>query len=106
VTAIAGRRRRSTLVASIAAAVAVVLVITLTIVGALALYNSTDGADASSERAELIFPSTPVGALAAVDSSSRSAAWPWTASVSSSGPRPPRGAPTSPARRRRRRRRS
>ena len=52
-TALAGRRRRSTLVASIAAVVAAVLVVTLTVIGALTLYNSTDGADASSEDAML-----------------------------------------------------
>jgi hypothetical protein len=67
VTALPGRRRRSTIVGAVAAAVAVAVVITLTIVGALALYNSTDGADASAPRDELVFPNTPVGALAAVD---------------------------------------
>ncbi len=66
-TALPGRRRRSTIVASVAAAAAVVVVITLTIVGALTLYNSTDGADASAPRDELVFPNTPVGAIAAVD---------------------------------------
>jgi hypothetical protein len=67
VTALAGRRRRSTIVASIAAVAAVALVVTLTTVGALTLYHSTGGADASSPRAELVFPSTPVGAIAALD---------------------------------------
>jgi hypothetical protein len=67
VTALAGRRRRSTLVASIAAVVAAALVVTLTVIGALTLYNSTDGADASSGRRELVFPRTPVGAIAALD---------------------------------------
>ena len=66
-TALPGRRRRSTIVAAIAAAAAVAVVITLTIVGALTLYNSTDGADASAPRDELLFPNTPVGALAALD---------------------------------------
>ena len=47
-TALPGRRRRSTLVAAIAAAAAVAVVITLTIIGALTLYNSTEGADASA----------------------------------------------------------
>jgi len=67
VTALPGRRRRSTIVAAIAAAAAVAVVIVLTIVGALTLYNSTDGADASAPRDELLFPNTPVGALAALD---------------------------------------
>jgi hypothetical protein len=67
VTALAGRRRRSTIVASIAAVAAVALVVTLTIVGALTLYHSTDGANASSRRAELVFPHTPVAAIAALD---------------------------------------
>jgi hypothetical protein len=67
VTALAGRRRRSTIVASIAAVAAVALVVTLTTVGALTLYHSTDGADASSRRAELVFPHTPVAAIAALD---------------------------------------
>ncbi len=66
-TALPGRRRRSTLVAAIAAAVAVAVVITLTIVGALTLYNSTDGADASAPRDELVFPNTPIGAIAGLD---------------------------------------
>ena len=66
-TALPGRRRRSTIVAAIAAAAAVVVVITLTIIGALTLYNSTDGADASAPRDELVFPNTPIGAIAAVD---------------------------------------
>jgi hypothetical protein len=67
VTALAGRRRRSTIVASIAAVVAAALVVTLTTIGALSLYNSTDGANASARSAELVFPKTPVGALAALD---------------------------------------
>jgi hypothetical protein len=71
VTALAGRRRRSTIVATIAAVVAAVLVVTLTIIGALTLYNSTDGADASSGRRELVFPQTPVGAIAGLDESGK-----------------------------------
>jgi hypothetical protein len=71
VTALAGRRRRSTLVASIAAALAAVLVVTLTVIGALTLYNSSDGADASAGRHERVFPRTPVGAIAAVDGSGK-----------------------------------
>jgi hypothetical protein len=71
VTALAGRRRRSTLVASIAAVVAAAVVVTLTIIGALTLYNSTDGANASAGRRELVFPPTPVGAIAALDDSGK-----------------------------------
>jgi hypothetical protein len=67
VTALPGRRRRSTIVAAVAAAAAVAIVITLTIVGALTLYNSTDGAEASGGGDELVFPNTPVAAIAAVD---------------------------------------
>ena len=70
-TALAGRRRRSTLVASVAAVVAAVLVVTLTVIGALTLYNSTDGVDASAGRRELVFPRTPVGAIAALDDSGK-----------------------------------
>jgi hypothetical protein len=44
-----------------------VLVVTLTVIGALTLYNSTDGADASAGRREMVFPPTPVGAIAALD---------------------------------------
>lgn len=70
-TALAGRRRRSTIAASIAAVAAVALVVTLTTVGALTLYHSTDGADASSRRTELVFPTTPVAAVAAIDGGGR-----------------------------------
>ena len=70
-TALAGRRRRSTLVASIAAVIAAALVVTLTVIGALTLYNSTDGADASAGGRELVFPHTPVGAIAALDDSGK-----------------------------------
>ncbi len=70
-TALPARRRRTTLIASVAAATAVALVIALTIVGALALYNSTDGADASGPRDELVFPQTPIGAIAALDATGR-----------------------------------
>jgi len=39
----------------------------LTILGAVTLYNSTEGADPSSDEPELTFPDTPTGAIAAVD---------------------------------------
>ncbi len=70
-TALPGRRRRSTLLALIAAVVAAGLVAALTVVGAVTLYNSTDGVDASAGRGELAFPRTPVGAIAALDDSGK-----------------------------------
>lgn len=66
-TALPGRRRRSTILAAAAAVVATVLAIVLTTVGAITIFNSTDGADASEPTDELRFPRTPVGALAVVD---------------------------------------
>lgn len=66
-TALPGRRRRSTLIAAGAAVGAAAAAIGLGTLGAVTLYNSTEGADASSGRPELVFPSTPTGLLAAVD---------------------------------------
>lgn len=66
-TALAARRRRSTLLAAGAAALAVAVAGVLVTVGAVALYNSTEGADAADRRQERTFASTPNGLLAAVD---------------------------------------
>ncbi|MET0143342.1 MAG: hypothetical protein ABW328_00930 [Ilumatobacteraceae bacterium] len=66
-TALPGRRRRSTLIAAGAAVLGVLAAMALGTLGALTLYNSTEGADASSGQPELVFPSTPTALLAAVD---------------------------------------
>ena len=68
-TAIPGRRRRSTRIASAAAAGAIVAAVGLATLGGVTLYHSTEGADAASGVPELVFPATPIGALAAVDES-------------------------------------
>jgi hypothetical protein len=69
VTAVPGRRRRSTIVASVAAGAAVVAAVGLATLGGVTLYHSTEGANAASGVPELVFPSTPTGAIAAVDES-------------------------------------
>jgi hypothetical protein len=69
VTAVPGRRRRSTIIASVAAGAAVVAAAGLATLGGVTLYHSTEGADAASGVPELVFPSTPTGAIAAVDES-------------------------------------
>ena len=66
-TALPGRRRRSTLIAAGAAVAAAVVAIGLGALGAVTLYNSTEGADAASGLPELVFPATPTGLVAAVD---------------------------------------
>ena len=66
-TALPGRRRRSTLVAAGAAVAVSAAAVGLGALGAVTLYNSTEGADASSGRPELVFPATPTGLLAVVD---------------------------------------
>lgn len=66
-TALARRRRRSTLVASGLAVAATVLAGGLTVAGALTLYNSTDGGAVRSVVPEMVFPQTPTALLAAVD---------------------------------------
>ncbi len=68
-TALPGRRRHSTLIAAGAAVLGVLAAIALGTLGAVTLYNSTEGADASSGRPELVFPSTPTALLGAVDDS-------------------------------------
>ena len=66
-TALAGRRRRVTAIVGLGTVAVIGLATALTILGAVTLYNSTEGADPSSDSAELTFPDTPTGALAAVD---------------------------------------
>jgi hypothetical protein len=71
VTALPGRRRRATLVVGIATAAVVLIASALTALGAVTLYNSTEGADPSSDEPDLTFPDTPTGAVAAVDAEGR-----------------------------------
>jgi hypothetical protein len=71
VTALAERRRRSTVVAAGAVVVTVAAAVGLGVVGGLTLYHSTEGADASDDRPELVFPNTPSGLIAAVDEEGR-----------------------------------
>lgn len=66
-TALAGRRRRATLVAGIATVAVLAIAAALTVLGAVTLYNSTEGATASANSDEMTFPDTPTGALAALD---------------------------------------
>jgi hypothetical protein len=71
VTALARRRRRSTIVAVGAVVVATAAAIGIGVVGGLTLYHSTEGADASDDRPERIFPDTPTALIAAVDDDGR-----------------------------------
>ena len=66
-TALAGRRRRATLVVGITTVAVLAVAAALTVLGAVTLYNSTEGADPGGDLPELTFPDTPTGALAAVD---------------------------------------
>jgi hypothetical protein len=66
-TALSERRRRSTVVAAGAVVVTVAAAVVIGIVGGLTLYHSTEGADASDDRPEWVFPNTPTGLVAAVD---------------------------------------
>lgn len=70
-SASAGRRRRSTVIGAVAAAVVTAVAIALVAVGAVALYTSTDGADAADDRPIDTFSSTPNGLLAVVDDAGR-----------------------------------
>jgi hypothetical protein len=67
VTALAGRRRRATVLVGLSTVAVIVIAAALTVLGAVTLYNSTEGADPSSDSSELAFPVTPTGALAALD---------------------------------------
>jgi hypothetical protein len=71
VTALAGRRRRATLVVGIATVAVLAVATALTVLGAVTLYNSTEGADPSTAEPDLTFPDTPTGAIAAVDAQGR-----------------------------------
>ena len=71
-TALPGRRRRSTLVAAGAAVAAVGRWRSRSgILGAVTLYHSTEGADAASDQARVVFPATPTELIAAVDDEGR-----------------------------------
>jgi hypothetical protein len=67
VTALAGRRRRATLVVGVATITVFGIAAALTVLGAVTLYNSTEGASPSTATDELAFPDTPTGAFAALD---------------------------------------
>ncbi|MET0324087.1 MAG: hypothetical protein ABW219_02605 [Ilumatobacteraceae bacterium] len=66
-TALPGRRRRSTFIAAGLAGAGIAAAAALGTLGAVTLYNSTEGAEASSGLPELSFPTTPTALLAAVD---------------------------------------
>jgi hypothetical protein len=70
-TALVERRRSSTVVAAGAIVLTVAAAVGLGVVGGLTLYHSTEGADASDDRPELVFPNTPTGLVAAVDEDGR-----------------------------------
>lgn len=70
-TALAGRRRRATLVVGVMTVAVLVIAGGLTALGAVTLYNSTEGAGPRSDGAELTFPDTPTGAIAAIDDEGR-----------------------------------
>ena len=61
-TALPGRRRRSVLIATVAAIAAVTLAIALGILGAVTLYHSTEGADAASDQSRGGVPGDADGA--------------------------------------------
>jgi hypothetical protein len=67
VTALPGRRRRSTFIAVGIAAAGIAAAAGLGTLGAVTLYNSTEGAQAAADVPELVFPSTATGVIAAVD---------------------------------------
>lgn len=66
-TALPGRRRRATVVVAVTTLVVFAVAAALTVLGAVTLYNSTEGASRSGVTDELAFPTTPTGALAALD---------------------------------------
>lgn len=70
-TALAGRRRRATLVVGLATVAVIVIAAALTVLGAVTLYNSTEGANPASDEPELTFPDTPTGAIVAIDGEGR-----------------------------------
>ena len=66
-TALPGRRRRATIVVAVTTVVVFGVAAALTVLGAVTLYNSTEGASRPVPTDELAFPATPTGVLAAVD---------------------------------------
>ena len=70
-TASAGRRHRSTLIATVVAVAATLAAAGLAVAGGLTIYNSTEGADGASRPPERVFPETPTALLAAVDGTGR-----------------------------------
>ena len=70
-TASAGRRHRSTLIATVVAVAATLAAVGLAVAGGLAIYNSTEGAEGASRPPERVFPETPTALLAAVDGTGR-----------------------------------
>lgn len=66
-TAFAGRRRRSTQIALGASAAALLFIAGLVIVGARALWTSTDGSEVDVGPPEMVFPDTPTLLLIGVD---------------------------------------
>lgn len=71
-TASAARRRRSTVLAAVLAAVASMLVVGITVVGASSIANSRAGRDATVDRlAEVRLPDTPTGLVVVVDDTGR-----------------------------------
>jgi hypothetical protein len=71
VTALPGRRRRATFAVGILTVAVLIVAATLTVVGAMTLYNSTESADPAPDGPELTFPDTPTGAIAALDAEGR-----------------------------------
>lgn len=66
-TALAHRRRRSTIVATVVAVGATTAAAGLAVAGGMTIYNSTESSDSPAAVPERVFPPTPTGVVAAVD---------------------------------------